>query len=297
MILKKTLIFLMLIISSYSFSALNIKNNKIYDNFNNSITLKEYNKIIILDPAIIETFYMIGAEDKITAIATTAKSKIYPEDKVNKLPSVGHITNTSIEKILSFSPDLVLIGSMSSKLGDSLKPFGIPVLIVEANNFEDILQNVKLIGKITGKEREADKLYIESNKKLLSIKDEISKKPLNLKGAILYSTSPMMAFNSKSLSGQILTLLGIDNLANNLVGDKPIISPEFLLSENPDFLIGSMAISSPKDILNSSPIVKQTIAGKNGNIFIVDSTKILRASPRIFEAIEDLYQDLTNISK
>lgn len=293
---KKVLLFLMLIISSYSFSALEIKNKRVYDSFNNSIKLGEYNRIIILDPAIIETFYMIGAEDKISAIATTARSKIYPEDKVNKLPSVGHITNTSFEKILSYSPDLVLIGSMSSKLGESLKPFKIPILIVESNNFEDILQNTKVLGKITGKEESANKLAEDSSKKLKDIQTEISKKPLNLKGAILYSTTPMMAFNSKSFSGQILSLLGVQNLADNLVGDKPIISPEFLLKENPDFLIGSMAIAKPEDILNSNPVVKEINAGQKNNLFIVDSTKILRASPRIFEAVEELYSELKELN-
>lgn len=285
----------MLIISSYSFSALEIRDDRVYDKFNNSIEMREYHRVIILDPAIIETFYMIGAEDKISAIATTARSKIYPEDKVSKLPNVGHITNASLEKILSHSPDLVLIGSMSSKLGESLKPFKIPILIVESNNFEDILQNTKILGKITGKEKSANKLSSDSSKKLKEIQSEISKNPLNLKGAILYSTTPMMAFNSKSLSGQILSLLGVQNLADNLVGDKPIISPEFLLKENPDFLIGSMAIAKPEDILNSNPVVKDISAGQKNNLFIVDSTKILRASPRIFESVEELYSELKEI--
>ena len=292
--MKKVILLLTLLISSYSFSALKVENDKISDNYKNSIKIKEYNRIVILDPAIIETFYMIGAEDKISAIATTARSKIYPEDKVSKLPSVGHITNTSIEKILSFSPDLVLIGAMSTKLGASLKPFNIPVLVVDSNNFDDILQNIQVFGKLTGKEKEAAKLYEDSTYKLKDIQEKISANPLNLKGAILYSTTPMMAFNSKSLSGQILSLLGVKNLADNLVGDKPIISPEFLLKENPDFLIGSMAIGSPEDILNSNPVVKDITAGKKGHLFIVDSTKILRGSPRIFEAIDEFYNELKN---
>lgn len=292
---KKIIFIFMLIIGNYSFATLKVEDSKINDSYNNSIEVKEYSKIIILDPAIIETFYMIGAEDKISAIATTARSKIYPEDKVSKLPSVGHITNTSVEKILSFSPDLVLIGAMSQKLGESLRNFNIPFLIVETNNFDEILNNIQVLGKITGKEKNAEELYTNSKDKMEDLKKKVSKKPLNLKGAILYSTSPMMAFNSKSLPGQVLSLLGIKNLSDDLVGSKPIISAEFLLKENPDFLIGAMAIKSSEDILNSSPIVRNVKAGQNGDVFIVDSTKILRGSPRIFEAVEELYEELKNI--
>ena len=266
--MKKIIFSFMFILYSLSFSALKVENNQVIDSYNNKIELKEYKKIVVLDPAVIETLYLIGAENHIAAIGTIARSKIYPEEKVKLLPNVGHINNSSVEKILSFSPDLVLINAMSPKLGDTLKPFNIPYIVVEANSFNDILNNIK---------------------------SKITAQPLNMKGTVLYSTSPMMAFNSKSLPGQILTLLGIENLADNLVGDKPIISPEFLLQQNPDFLAGAMSISKPEDILNSNIIVKETTAGKNNNLFIVDSTKILRGSPRIFEAVEELYKELENL--
>lgn len=293
--MKKLIFFIILIVHNLSFSALKIENNKLIDSYKNSIELKEYKRIVVLDPAVIETLYMLGTEDHIAAIGTVAKSKIYPEEKVKMLPNVGHITNTSVEKILSFSPDLVIVTAMSSKLGESLKPFKIPIITTEANNFNEILENIKIYGIITGEEKKAEKLYMDSSKKLEEIRSSILEKPLNLKGAVLYSTSPIMAFNSKSLPGQILELLGIKNLTDNLIGDKPIISPEFLLQENPDFLIGAMSISKKEDILNSNSVVKLTTAGKNQNVFIVDSTKILRGSPRIFDVIKEFYNEIKDM--
>lgn len=290
--MQKLILFFIFILSSLSFSALKVENNQVIDSYNNKIELKEYKKIVVLDPAVIETFYMIGAEENIVAIGTTARSKIYPEEKVKLLPNVGHMNNGNVEKILSFSPDLVLINIMSPKLGDTLKTFNIPYLIIEANNFDDILNNIKLYGKLTEKENEANILYDNSLKKLDSIKEKVTLHPLNMKGAILYSASPMMVFNYKSLPGQILNLLGVENIADNLIGDKPIVSPEFLLQQNPNFLAGAMSISKTEDILNSNITVKETTAGKNSNLFIVDSAKILRGSPRIFDAIEEFYLEL-----
>lgn len=294
--LKKLLIALTLIISSQCFSFV-IENDFIKDSKGNSIKVQEYKRIVVLDPAVIETLYMIEAESRIVAIGTTAKSKIYPEDKTKNLPNVGNITNASLERILSFTPDLVILTYMSSKTGDNLKALNIPVLVNEASTIKDILDNIIIYGKLTGKEKEAEKLYKISLENLEELKNNVIEKPLNLKGTLLYSTSPMMAFNEKSLPGQIFNLLGVKNIADNLTGDKPIISPEFLLKENPDFLAGAMSIKSPDDILNSNSIIKEVNAGKNKNIFIVDSTKILRGSPRIFEAINELYSELKNIKK
>lgn len=293
--LKKLTAAIIFIISCLSVSALEIENNKIKDNRGNFIDLHEYKRIIILDPAVTETFYMIGAEKKISAIGTTAKSKIYPEEKTKNLPNVGNIVNMNIEKVLSFSPDLIILNPMAVNMGETLKTFKIPYIVNETETFEDILKNIKIYGVITGQTKEAETLYNESLKKMDNLKTLVKEKPLNIKGALLYSSSPMMAFNEKSLPGQIFTLLGVENIAENLTGDKPIISPEFLLKENPDFLAGAMSIKSETDILNSSPAVKQTKAGEKNNLFIVDSSKILRGSPRIFEAVEEFYTELKNL--
>lgn len=295
--LKKLLVAFILILSSQYLGAITIEDNFVKDEKGNLTKVQEYKRIVVLDPAVIETLYMIGAEDRIVAIGTTAKSKIYPEDKTKDLPSVGNIVNISIEKVLSFSPDLVILTPMSSRTADNLKALNIPVLVNEVRTLDDILKNIVIYGKITGKEKEAEELYNMELKNLEHLRENISKNPLNLKGTLLYSTSPMMAFNEKSLPGQIFNLLGVKNIADNLTGDKPIISSEFLLKENPDFIAGSMAIESSNDILNSNSIIKEVNAGKNKNIFIVDSTKILRGSPRIFEAINELYSELKEIKK
>lgn len=286
------IIFCFISIFSYSFE---IKNNMVVDKFNNSIELKEYNRMVLVDPAGIEIVYMLGAEDKIVAIGKTAMSKIYPVEKTEKLPSVGNITKPSIEKILSYSPDLVILNTMSASIGDNLKELNLPFIVSEIENIDKIFESIKIYGKFTGKEKEAEKLYSSSKKTIENLKNKVAKEPLNLKGTILYITTPMMGFNNASLPGEIMNILGVTNIAGNLKGNKPIISQEILLQENPDFLAGAMSINSPEDIKNSNPAVSQTKAGKNNNFFIVDSSKILRGSPRLFEEMEHFYNELVEI--
>lgn len=286
------IIFCFISILSYSFE---IKNNMVVDKFNNSIELKEYNRIVLVDPAGIEIVYMLGGEDKIVAIGKTAMSKIYPVEKTEKLPSVGNITKPSIEKILSYSPDLIILNTMSASIGDNLKELNLPFIVSEIENIDKIFESIKIYGEFTGKEKEAEKLYSSSKKTIENLKNKVAKEPLNLKGTILYITTPMMGFNNASLPGEIMNILGVTNIAGNLKGNKPIISQEILLQENPDFLAGAMSINSPEDIKNSNPAVPQTKAGKNNNFFIVDSSKILRGSPRLFEEMEHFYNELVEI--
>lgn len=295
--IKKLMIAALMLISTKEMLALKIENNFVKDNYGNNIEIKEYNKLIVLDPAVVETIYLLNGEEKIVAIGKTAMSKIYPEEKTKDLESVGNISKPSLEKILSYTPDLVILNGMSIKTGETLKSLKIPYLINEAGNIQEILDNINAYGEILGKKEESKKLYEDSAAKLDELKEKIKNKPLGLKGTVLYSVSPMMGFNSKTLPGEVLELLGVENITNNLTGERPIISQEFLLKENPDFLAGAMSIKSVDDIKNSNPAIKEIKAGQKNNIFIVDSNKILRGSPRIFELILEFYDELLKVEK
>ena len=295
--IKKLMIAALMLISTKEMLALKIENNFVKDNYGNSIEIKEYNKLIVLDPAVVETIYLLNGEEKIVAIGKTAMSKIYPEEKTKDLESVGNISKPSLEKILSYTPDLVILYGMSTKTGETLKSLKIPYLINEAGNIQEILDNINAYGEILWKKEESKKLYEDSAAKLDELKEKIKNKPLGLKGTVLYSVSPMMGFNSKTLPGEVLELLGVENITNSLTGERPIISQEFLLKENPDFLAGAMSIKSVDDIKNSNPAIKEIKAGQKNNIFIVDSNKILRGSPRIFELILEFYDELLKVEK
>lgn len=295
--IKKLMIAALMLISTKEMLALKIENNFVKDNYGNSIEIKEYNKLIVLDPVVVETIYLLNGEEKIVAIGKTAMSKIYPEEKTKDLESVGNISKPSLEKILSYTPDLVILNGMSTKTGETLKSLKIPYLINEAGNIQEILDNINAYGEILGKKEESKKLYEDSAAKLDELKEKIKNKPLGLKGTVLYSVSPMMGFNSKTLPGEVLELLGVENITNSLTGERPIISQEFLLKENPDFLAGAMSIKSVDDIKNSNPAIKEIKAGQKNNIFIVDSNKILRGSPRIFELILEFYDELLKVEK
>ena len=290
--MKKMFIILSLLISTLPSFALRIENNNIVDQMGNKISLKKYERVIVIDSAVVEIIYLIGGEENIVAIANTMNGDIWPMEKTNKLSTVGTITKPSIEQILSYEPDLIILNPMIAGFENLLQERKIPYIINNGNNFKEILNNVEIYGKLMGKEDEADRITEEYREKLKILREKLKKNPLNFKGAFLFSTSPMMAFNSKSLPGQVFNLLGIENIADNLPGGRPILSPEYVISQNPDILLGAMSIKKKEDILNSNPFIMKTTAGKKGNIAIVESSKILRPTPRIIDVVEELYEEL-----
>ena len=295
--MKKFLLFIIFLISAVNIYSIKIENNMAVDSFGNSVPLKEYNKIIAADPSAVEIFYLIGGENKISAIAKTKINKIYPEEKTKLLESVGSITRPSIEKIISLNPDLVILNPMGAvKTAELLKKYNIPYFIDRSVTFDEIFLKTKIYGIFTGQEKNAEKLIEDKKNKLDKIKNEIEDK--NLKGVILYSSSPMISFSKETIPSEIMEILKIKNIADSFPhGKKGIISPDVMLTENPDIIIGTMKIHSAEDIVKTNEFLKYSKAYKNNNIYVFESEKILRATPRIADGIEEIYEVVKNVEK
>ena len=280
--MKKILIMIVFVMSSIISFSLNIEGKYLLDDYGNKIELKEYKRLLVTDPGVIEILFEIKGDDKIVAIGKTARSKIHPMEKVEKLNSVGSITNMNFEKMLEYKPDLVIINSMMLKNVERIKAMNYDVIVSSASKLEEIIDLIEVLGVISGQEENAKALKESSLEKLKKI-EKFSKSGKNVKGAIVFSVSPLIAFTEDSLPGDVLRHLGVKNIAEGLTGNRPILSPEYILKENPDFIAGAMSLEDPKQILEASNVIPTTKAGKNNNIFILDSSSILRSSYRIFD--------------
>ena len=295
--MKKIFSLVFFILFTVSSFAIKVENNQIIDDYGNKIEAKEYKKIIVTDPGVIEILFKIGGEKSIVAIGKTSRSKIYPYDKVDELVSIGNISNLNLEKVVEYKPDLIVVSSMMLRNVEAVKKMGYNIIVSNASSLDGILDTISVTGVISGKKEEAEKLRKECLIKLERIEKENSKKTSKLKGAILFSTSPMIAFSEDSIPGDVLKHLGVINIAANVPGERPILSPEYILKENPDFLAGAMSLDNPKQIIEASNVIPKTKAGKNNNIFILDSSVILRSSYRIFDEMEVLKEKLDKIEK
>lgn len=247
-------------------------------------------RLVVLDPASVETLFMLGAEKQIVGIANLQHSNIYPSDKSSKLTSVGTFSNPSLEKIVSLKPSLVILSSYSLNLEEGLKNFGIKSLYLKANHFDDIKKNIQILAQITHKNEEGKRLIKEFEQGLESLKND----PLNQSAIYLYSNNPLMAFNDNSLMAEILTLIGIKNLSPKSQIERPIISAEFILRQNPDLLI--LGINANQDFLTQNALLSQTKAVKTGQIYTNEKTHILlRLSPKIIERIAEFKRALKSL--
>ena len=245
---------------------------------------KKYNRIVVLDSATVEMIYMLGAEDKIVGVANLERSKVWPEEKVAKLESVGTFMKPSLEKIITLKPDLVITSALTDdNLNNGLKSNNIESKRIQANSIEEIFTNFLEVAKMLGKENEANKIIAEKKAKLEEIKKMATG---NKKGLFVMSASPLMVFGNDNLPNDIMKLLNIKNIAENQKGRNPIVTPEFIMKENPDIII--TLLPNPAQIVATNPQLKNVNAIKNSKFIVVNSSQILRGSPRTIDQIEEI---------
>ena len=250
---------------------------------------KKYNRIVVLDPATVEMIYMLGAEDKIVGVANLERSKVWPEEKVAKLESVGTFIKPSLERIITLKPDLVITSALTDdNLNNGLKSNNIEAKRIQANSIEEIFSNFLEVAKMLGKENEANKIIAEKRAKLEEIKKMATG---NKKGLFVMSASPLMVFGNDNLPNDIMKLLNIKNIAENQKGRNPIVTPEFIMKENPDIII--TLLPNPAQIVATNPQLKNVNAIKNNKFIVVNSSQILRGSPRTIDQIEEIAKAVT----
>ena len=250
---------------------------------------KKYNRIVVLDPATVEMIYMLGAEDKIVGVANLERSKVWPEEKVAKLESVGTFIKPSLERIITLKPDLVITSVLTDdNLNNGLKSNNIEAKRIQANSIEEIFSNFLEVAKMLGKENEANKIIVEKRAKLEEIKKMATG---NKKGLFVVSASPLMVFGNDNLPNDIMKLLNIKNIAENQKGRNPIVTPEFIMKENPDIII--TLLPNPAQIVATNPQLKNVNAIKNNKFIVVNSSQILRGSPRTIDQIEEIAKAVT----
>ncbi len=247
---------------------------------------KKYDRIVVLDPAVVEMVYLLGGEDKLVGIAKLERSKIWPEEKTEKVESVGTFINPSLEKIIALKPDLVIESFHSSDAIDkSLTSNNIEIIKIQANSIEDIFKNFQKVAKILGKEKEAEKIIAEKRQKIEEIKkiDTTEKK-----GLFILAPTPMRVFGKGTLPNDIMEMLNIKNIAAGMEGMSPTLTPEYIIKENPDIIL--TFVKDPQEIVKATPQIKDISAIKNNKFVVLETGQILRGSPRMIDYIADVYQ-------
>ncbi|KAA5806328.1 ABC transporter substrate-binding protein [Thermoanaerobacterium thermosaccharolyticum] len=261
---------------------------KITDFMGRQVTIKkEPKRIVSLSPSTTELIYAIGAGKDVVGVTNYDD---YPPE-VKSVAKVGGYEGPNIEAILAQKPDIVFASNLSGKdQMEALQKSGIPVVVLEAQNINQIYDSIKILGEITGNVEKGNEIINKMKDKIKEINDKVKNLP---KVNVFYvvDTNGNWTAGKGTFIDELITLAGGNNVASDANGWAQY-SMEKLMQKNPDVIITSQHATNANNIKNM-PGYKDTKAAKDGKIFIISNDDIVtKPSNRIVLGLEEIAKDL-----
>ncbi|MBE7342319.1 MULTISPECIES: ABC transporter substrate-binding protein [Staphylococcus] len=250
-----------------------------------------YKRIVSLMPSNTEILYELGLGKDVVGVSTVDD---YPKD-VKKGKEQFNTMNLNKEALLKVKPDLILAHESqkgtSKKVLDSLEKNGVKVVYVkDAQSLDQTYETFKQIGKVTGREHEANELIDETKHNVEKVIKSVPRHHRSQSVFMEVSSKPEIYTAGKhTFFDDMLSQLDAKNSFSNIEGWKPV-DKEGIIKKNPDILISTEGLSKSDyyKVIKKRDGFRQIKAVKNGRIETVNGDEISRPGPRIDEGLKQL---------
>jgi iron complex transport system substrate-binding protein len=258
---------------------------------------KTYQRIISLYSAHTENLVSMGAGDQLVGISI---SDNYPEEILTKK---RFSYREDPERFLAVSPDLILIRPMIERsypqLIGKLRDAGIAVVSLQPTSVEGIFDYWRELGRLCGKEHNAEKMVNMFQEKLSAMAKQVSHIPADKRQRVYFESihSKMKTFAPTSIAIFALEQAGGINIATDArqVRSTNIAaySKERILAHagEIDIFVAQKGRMNPirKETIAQEPGFQVIKAIQNNEIYLIDEHLVSRPTLRLLEGIETLY--------
>jgi iron complex transport system substrate-binding protein len=241
-------------------------------------------RIVSLAPALTESLYELGVDDRLKG-CTTYCSK--PEQAKHK-EKIGTLIDFNLEKILTLKPDLVLGMEFSDRRTiEKLKNLGIRVEIFPSpKNFNHLCESFLRLGKMVGQEEKAKQIVTKAKQDAAFIREQVV--GINkIKIFWQLGAKPLFAATKGYFTNDYIEFSGGLNIAAD--ASSGIYSREEVLKRNPDVIvIVTMGVATETE-KQTWKTYQSINAVKNNRIYIVDAYTYCSPTPKGFaKALHEL---------
>lgn len=241
-------------------------------------------RLVSFAPALTEALYLLGVGERLKGCTIYCKK---PEEAKQK-EKVGTLMEVNLEKILTLEPDLVLAMEFSDqKAVEKLRNLGFRVeLFSSPKNFHHLCRSFLRLGQMVGREEKAKEIVTRAQKDIAFIRKQVEG---SKKNRIFWQLGarPLFAATKDFFTNDYIEFVGGVNIAAD--AKSGIYSREEVLKRNPDVIvIVTMGVASEKE-KQTWQTYTSINAVKNNRIFILNSEKYCRPTPRGFaDALKEL---------
>ncbi len=241
-------------------------------------------RIVSLSPGHTEVLFAIGAGDQVVAVDTESDFPSQTEGKTK-----FDATSPDIDALDRLEPDLVVIMGGPEEVVRSLDQLGLQVLWLETpDSFGSILDQIDVLGEITGRIEQSDLLVDEMDGRALALFAEVGATA----GPRIYHEidDQLVTASSDTFTGELYLILNATNITDivdETLQPYPQLTLGAIVEADPEVIIIAYSGASPESI-KTRPGWQGVSAVRDDRIYAVDPDIVNRPGPRLVEGLETL---------
>ncbi|MCH7809067.1 MAG: ABC transporter substrate-binding protein [Chloroflexi bacterium] len=242
--------------------------------------------IVALAPSFVEVLFAVGAGD---AIVAADENTDYPPEAESIQKISGF--SPSVEGIVSYEPDLVLIFFDPGDLQSSLISLGVPVMFLATPSTVDgVYDQIEIIGEVTGHSDEAVDIVSDMKSDIAAIVarlDDVDAGPsvFHEYDAMLFTAGP------GSFPDEVYGLLKAPNIAEATGEAFPQMSTEAIIAAEPEVIVLADAdFGESFETVSGRPGWGAIPAVQNERVYEVPAALLSRATRRLVDDIQLLFE-------
>lgn len=246
-------------------------------------------RIVALSPSLTDIVYALGAQQDLVGITDYTD---YPPQAAREKPSVGAIVNPSLERIVALHPDVVLAlpAFNGADTIAALQRLGIPVVLFNTANVNDIYRNIASVGRVIGRETQATSLIANLRSREAKVREQSAGRP-RPGLLIVVAIDPLITAGRSAFITEMITEAGGRSVTADLPQDWLQMNVEAVLPRRPDYIVLIQGGPVTLQAMQHQPGWSFLEAVQRGRVIVADA-RIQIPGPSAFDGLEDLARQI-----
>jgi ABC-type Fe3+-hydroxamate transport system substrate-binding protein len=189
-------------------------------------------RVVALMPSFADDLYAIGAGEQLVAVSAYTDAP-----RAKGLPRVADASSVDGEAIVTLRPSVVIGIPAQSRFVEPLRRAHVPLVLLADDTYDEIFANLRAIGDLTGRRREADAEIEGLQRETATLHDRTRGFARHPSVFVVLGSGPIWTAGSGSYISKLIEIAGGRNAADDLHAAYGEYSAEALLRNQPDLLV------------------------------------------------------------
>ena len=239
-------------------------------------------RIVSIAPSNTEMLFALGLDERIAGVDSYST---YPAEARQK-PQVGTYLEPDLERVVAAEPDLIL--ATEAHLGTvlpELDALGLPTVVIEPMNLDEVFSGMLLLGTITGVSPRAQQVVCELQARVDAVTEAVAGAP---HPRVFFELSPdLYTAGPGSYVDDLISRAGGENVAASAAELWPQLSAEAVVTADPEvILLADHAAGVTAAQVAARPGWQEVSAVQQGRIVSLDADLVARPGPRVVDGLE-----------